>query len=271
MAPEQMEPVVEEEEEERDGRVEEEVKEEDEVIPVDLSPEKIRKMVNRHSSNSRKIQTTARAPAKKAESSVTSSSSSSKQETDSQEKSLSSLTSEATKTITQLLKRFTSTTVTSKGVVPPKRSTTTSVADSTQSVSSSGSVDLSFSADAMEEEVTKELNEEDIESSAVDLYNKNSREKYLKKLYHQERVVEEVKLALKPFYQKKEVTKDEFKDIMRKAVHQVSHSKSGEINPVRIRSLVEGYVKKFQYYRKHSKKPSSVKTLVNKGKDIGLK
>jgi hypothetical protein len=37
----------------------------------------------------------------------------------------------------------------------------------------------------------------------------------------QERAVEEVKLAIKPFYQKREVTKEEYKDILRKAVQKV--------------------------------------------------
>lgn len=45
---------------------------------------------------------------------------------------------------------------------------------------------------------------------------------FLKKLNRQERVVEEVKLVLKPHYTKKHVTKDEYKDIMRKAVPKVS-------------------------------------------------
>ena len=44
---------------------------------------------------------------------------------------------------------------------------------------------------------------------------------YMKKLHVQERAVEEVKLAIKPFYQKREVTKDEYKDILRKAVQKV--------------------------------------------------
>lgn len=34
--------------------------------------------------------------------------------------------------------------------------------------------------------------------------------------------MEEVKLAIKPFYQKREVTKDEYKDILRKAVQKVT-------------------------------------------------
>lgn len=45
---------------------------------------------------------------------------------------------------------------------------------------------------------------------------------FLRKLNRQERVIEEVKLVLKPHYNKKHVTKDEYKDIMRKAVPKVS-------------------------------------------------
>lgn len=46
-------------------------------------------------------------------------------------------------------------------------------------------------------------------------------DQYLKKLHTQERAVEEVKLAIKPYYQKKDITKEEYKDILRKAVHKV--------------------------------------------------
>ena len=45
---------------------------------------------------------------------------------------------------------------------------------------------------------------------------------FLKKLNRQERVVEEVKLVLKPHYTKKHITKEEYKDIMRKAVPKVN-------------------------------------------------
>lgn len=48
---------------------------------------------------------------------------------------------------------------------------------------------------------------------------------FLKKLNRQERVVEEVKLVLKPHYTKKHITKDEYKDIMRKAVPKVKYIK----------------------------------------------
>uniref|UniRef100_A0A4X1VY77 SFR19-like C-terminal domain-containing protein n=1 Tax=Sus scrofa TaxID=9823 RepID=A0A4X1VY77_PIG len=80
-------------------------------------------------------------------------------------------------------------------------------------------------------------------------------DKYLKKLHTQERAVEEVKLAIKPYYQKKDITKDEYKDILRKAVHKICHSKSGEINPVKVSNLVRAYVQRYRYFRKHGRKP----------------
>ena len=46
----------------------------------------------------------------------------------------------------------------------------------------------------------------------------------MKKLNRQERVVEEVKLAIKPYYNKGKITKDEYKEIMRKAVPKVNLS-----------------------------------------------
>ncbi|KAK2495825.1 hypothetical protein MC885_013885 [Smutsia gigantea] len=74
---------------------------------------------------------------------------------------------------------------------------------------------------------------------------------YMKKLHMQERAVEEVKLAIKPFYQKREVTKAEYKDILRKAVQKICHSKSGEINPVKVNNLVKAYVDKYRHMRRH--------------------
>ncbi|XP_039519055.1 PHD and RING finger domain-containing protein 1 isoform X2 [Pimephales promelas] len=49
------------------------------------------------------------------------------------------------------------------------------------------------------------------------------KEKYMKKLHMQERAIEEVKLAIKPFYQKRDITKEEYKEILRKAVQKRSH------------------------------------------------
>ncbi|XP_015264005.1 PREDICTED: splicing factor, arginine/serine-rich 19 [Gekko japonicus] len=96
-------------------------------------------------------------------------------------------------------------------------------------------------------------------SSGTDLGSTSSdgrgdSDKYLKKLHTQERAVEEVKLAIKPYYQKKEITKEEYKDILRKAVHKICHSKSGEINPVKVNNLVKAYVQRYKYFRKHGRK-----------------
>nr|XP_026501798.1 PHD and RING finger domain-containing protein 1 isoform X1 [Vanessa tameamea]XP_026501799.1 PHD and RING finger domain-containing protein 1 isoform X1 [Vanessa tameamea]XP_026501800.1 PHD and RING finger domain-containing protein 1 isoform X1 [Vanessa tameamea] len=93
---------------------------------------------------------------------------------------------------------------------------------------------------------------DDLPSSAVEMQVKSKmsvRAQFLKKLNRQERVVEEVKLVLKPHYNKKRVTKEEYKDILRRAVPKICHNKSGEINPTKIQALVEAYVKKFR--KKH--------------------
>ncbi|CAO1391967.1 unnamed protein product [Diamesa serratosioi] len=70
-------------------------------------------------------------------------------------------------------------------------------------------------------------------------------EKFLNKLKRQERVVEEVKLVIKPYYSKKTINKDQYKEILRKAVPKICHSK--EINPKKIKGLIDAYVKKFRH------------------------
>ncbi|XP_051988470.1 splicing factor, arginine/serine-rich 19-like isoform X2 [Xyrauchen texanus] len=79
-------------------------------------------------------------------------------------------------------------------------------------------------------------------------------DKYMKKLHTQERAIEEVKLAIKPYYQRKDINKDEYKDILRKAVHKICHSRTGEINPVKVSNLVKLYVQRYKYFRKHGRK-----------------
>lgn len=61
------------------------------------------------------------------------------------------------------------------------------------------------------------------------------------------RVVEEVKQAIRPFYSSRQITKDEYKEILKKCVPKVTSS--GEINPKKITHLVAAYVKKFQASR----------------------
>ncbi|XP_050536673.1 PHD and RING finger domain-containing protein 1 [Daktulosphaira vitifoliae] len=85
---------------------------------------------------------------------------------------------------------------------------------------------------------------DDLPGSAVELESKN---KFLEKLNRQERVIDEVKLVLKPHYNKKHITKEQYKDIMRKAVPKICHNKSGEINPQKIQSLIEAYVIKYRH------------------------
>ncbi|XP_028305366.1 protein SCAF11 isoform X2 [Gouania willdenowi] len=71
-----------------------------------------------------------------------------------------------------------------------------------------------------------------------------------KKQQIQEKAINEVKTAIKPFYQKKEITKEEYKEIVRKAVEKVCHSKSGEVNSSKVANLVKAYVDKYKHARK---------------------
>lgn len=95
---------------------------------------------------------------------------------------------------------------------------------------------------------------------------------YLSKLNRLDRVVEEVRLVLKPHYAKKHITKEDYKDILRRAVPkvrshivgrivsvriytmdfapQINHNRTGEINPVKIKALIEAYVRKFRAQRR---------------------
>lgn len=89
---------------------------------------------------------------------------------------------------------------------------------------------------------------DDVPSSAVEMTVK---EKFLKKVQRQERVVEEVKMVMKPAYNHKKINKDQYKEILRKAVPKIC--KSGEINPNKINRLVGGYIKKFHHENKKTK------------------
>ncbi|XP_049805167.1 serine/arginine repetitive matrix protein 2-like [Schistocerca nitens] len=88
---------------------------------------------------------------------------------------------------------------------------------------------------------------DDLPSSAVELQVKD---KFLKKLNRQERVVEEVKLSLKPYYTSKKINKEEYKEILRRSVPKICHNRSGEINPKKISALVDAYVTKYRYLKK---------------------
>ncbi|KAJ8667429.1 hypothetical protein QAD02_009092 [Eretmocerus hayati] len=101
---------------------------------------------------------------------------------------------------------------------------------------------------------------DELPSSAVEMQVKD---KFLKKLNRQERVVEEVKVVLKPHYTKKHITKEEYKDIMRKAVPKICHNKTGEINPKKISALIEAYVKKVRSSKKKSYGGTSAAAVIS--------
>eukprot|EP00095_Tigriopus_kingsejongensis_P003595 maker-scaffold1122_size61463-snap-gene-0.17 protein:Tk03595 transcript:maker-scaffold1122_size61463-snap-gene-0.17-mRNA-1 annotation:"phd and ring finger domain-containing protein 1 isoform x2" len=64
---------------------------------------------------------------------------------------------------------------------------------------------------------------DDVPTSAVEMAVK---EKFLKKVQRQERIVDEIKTVLKPFYNKKKISKASYKEIMRKCVPKVLEDKS---------------------------------------------
>jgi len=82
--------------------------------------------------------------------------------------------------------------------------------------------------------------EDGVPSSAVDL---RRREKVLAKFNYQVQVEEEVKNALRPYYSKRKITKDEYKDIMRKCVPKVCKKKA-EFKPEKIKAFVDTCVTK---------------------------
>ncbi|XP_040567482.1 uncharacterized protein [Lepeophtheirus salmonis] len=92
---------------------------------------------------------------------------------------------------------------------------------------------------------------DDVPTSAVEMAVK---EKFLKKVQRQERIVEEIKMVLKPYYNRKKIDKEAYKDILRKCVPKVCHSKNGEINPIKIQKLVKGYIRKYKYNCKKNNK-----------------
>jgi len=92
---------------------------------------------------------------------------------------------------------------------------------------------------------------DDVPNSAVEMAVK---EKFLKKVQKQDRIVEEVKLILKPAYNDRKITKESYKEILKKTVPKICHSKHGEINPSKIEKLVSGYIKKHEHMKKKAKK-----------------
>lgn len=103
----------------------------------------------------------------------------------------------------------------------------------------------------------------DIESSAVELHNKDKKRGHLKKMKFQEQVIEEAKSAIKPFYETRQISKTEYKDILKKAVNKIYSSETThEVNTVKIRRLIRRYIEKYQ--QKKSVKKDKSKSKVSK-------
>ncbi|XP_018108008.1 protein SCAF11 isoform X2 [Xenopus laevis] len=74
--------------------------------------------------------------------------------------------------------------------------------------------------------------------------------KHLQRFQIQERAAQEVKIAIKPYFQNKDITKEEYKEIVKKAVDKVCHSKSGEVDSSKVANLIKAYVDKYKHSRK---------------------
>ncbi|XP_076803450.1 uncharacterized protein LOC143447299 isoform X2 [Clavelina lepadiformis] len=88
---------------------------------------------------------------------------------------------------------------------------------------------------------------DDIESSAVALYNKSKLKTVNKKKKFQQEVVAVAKAAIKPYYEKREVSKTQYKDIMKRAVNKICQTdRTMEVNPVKVRRLIRRYIEIYQ-------------------------
>ncbi|CAG0918121.1 unnamed protein product [Notodromas monacha] len=79
---------------------------------------------------------------------------------------------------------------------------------------------------------------EDLPSSAVDMQIKD---KFFEKVQRQNRAAEEVKLALKPHYSARRISKEAYKAILGKCVPKITKNKK-PINPIKVQQLVDMYV-----------------------------
>ncbi|KAM9327696.1 LOW QUALITY PROTEIN: protein SCAF11-like [Pholidichthys leucotaenia] len=77
-------------------------------------------------------------------------------------------------------------------------------------------------------------------------HNKAQADSSKKEKQIQEKAISEVKTAIKPYYQN-EITKEEYKEIVCKAVEKVCLSKSGEVNSSKVANLVKVYVNKYKH------------------------
>ncbi|XP_067931402.1 PHD and RING finger domain-containing protein 1-like [Watersipora subatra] len=80
--------------------------------------------------------------------------------------------------------------------------------------------------------------EYDLPASATELSNKQ----LMAKMVGKERIADEIKIVLKPFYCSGKIDKDEYKQIMRNCVTKIYQKSQGKVNPMKVREFVEKYV-----------------------------
>jgi hypothetical protein len=74
------------------------------------------------------------------------------------------------------------------------------------------------------------------------------------------RVAQEFKQIMQPYYKDNRISKDEYKDIMRKAVPRICHSKTGDTSIVRMARYADAYVHKVIMMRKYLAKKNKQMT-----------
>jgi PHD and RING finger domain-containing protein 1 len=77
----------------------------------------------------------------------------------------------------------------------------------------------------LSKELSAVVGQDDVPESAMDLAKHKL---YLQKLQYQEKASEEVKRALKPAFARKAVSKEQYKEIMRKVVSKVCNAYDGK-------------------------------------------
>ena len=64
----------------------------------------------------------------------------------------------------------------------------------------------------------------------------------------EERIIKEIKTVLNPFYSREKISKSSYKEIMQKCVPKIP--RSSEIDSVKVKKLVYGYVNKYTYEKR---------------------
>ncbi|PAA68338.1 hypothetical protein BOX15_Mlig006627g3 [Macrostomum lignano] len=90
------------------------------------------------------------------------------------------------------------------------------------------------------------------------LLAKTRRDQFANKADWQERIAAEVKLTLRPLYTARQIDKNDYKEILKKAVTKISRSNAQDVQPDKTREFVSTYVDKLARAKKHEIRRSQV-------------